>query len=1089
MQPKRFLYFTMMVLLAAFIGGRAYAQGQTITVKGLVLDSTGAPVPGAVVIDEGKKGAGSVTGPDGSYSIQTGVDATLTFKCLGYTDHIEKVDSRSTIDVVLEEENTLLNETVVIGYGVQRKVDLTGSVSVIDYSKTSENRSIVSTSASLAGMAAGMSVTQGSGQPGSDGASIVIRGLGSFSTNSISPLVLVDGIEWSMDNVNPNDIASISVLKDAASTAIYGTRAANGVILITTKSGEESRISVSYSYKGIFQTAYCDLHLVSDYAEHMSLMNEACDNVETTRIFSQSNIDLWREAAKDPYALNSKGIPNYVAYPNTDWFEELFQLGYSQEHNITISGGAKKIKYLLSGGFLDNQGVMGRFGIDSSTKKYNFRVNVDAQLNNWISAGVKLFGQHQTYGLAGVSGAFGALYQTTPGIYIGTINAWGSPALNSEESSNANNIFSNLYGAGGYNNVTRLNGSAFIKFQIKGFSVEATGNYSPAFGESHSYTRPNGKWNYTDDVPVSSSSLDYASASSSTSRNYSLQGDILARYIGDFGVNHLQVLGGYSVRKIESWGWGVTKKGATDWSMNDLNTYSKLYSNSNTPRSGNVIQSFFGRVNYSFRDKYLAEANFRVDGSSKFGPGKKYGFFPSFSVGWRIDQEKFMESTKSWLSALKLRASWGMTGNNNGLGNYSWQASYSITNVVTEGEPGQGLYIAALGNDQLGWETTTTTDVGIDAAFLGNRLTAELDGYYRNTTDILYTPTIHYTMGEVSGASANKGAMWNAGVELSITYKDSFGKDLSWQVGLNGSYNKNMVTTFLGPLVKEWKDGKYLNNLANVSTTALSGRLVEGHMIGEHYLRKVYHGSGKGYVKGGVDPKAGPVDGMIRTEKDFNWVQAMLDSGYMFAGCSSLSKDQLWYGDIIYEDTDGDRNYGDDDDCVFNGHSITPKFNLGLNIGLAWKGLDFNMTWAGAFGFWIIWNSDYYNGSGMLNGYAIAERVADNHYFYDPSDPSDSRTNLNGYFPRLTYGTDVNNRLPSDYWEYKGDYFKLKNVQLGYTLPKHLTQKIWIAGLRFFVSGENLLTITSYPGLDPEIGAAIGYPLMRQATIGAQITF
>ena len=448
-----------------------------------------------------------------------------------------------------------------------------------------------------------------------------------------------------------------------------------------------------------------------------------------------------------------------------------------------------------------------------------------------------------------------------------------------------------------------------------------------------------------------------------------------------------------------------------------------------------------------------------------------------------------MESTRDWLSSLKLRASWGQAGNDKGLGNYAWQTSYSTSNIVIDGEPGKGLYIAALGNDQLGWETSTSTDIGLDAGFLGGKITADLDWYFRNTTDILYTPTIYYTMGEVSGAPANKGSMWNKGVEIDIRYKDSIGKDIAWTAGLNLAFNKNKVTTFLGPLVKEWQNGKYVNNLASVSTGALSGKLVEGQMIGEHYLRKVYHGTGKGYVKGGVDPKAGPVDGMIRTEKDFNWVQAMLDSGYTFAGCSSLSKDQLWYGDLIYEDTDGDRNYGDDDDCNFNGHSTTPKVTLGLNLGFSWKDFDVSMTWAGAFGFWIIWNSDYYNGSGMLNGYALAERVARDHYFYDPNDPSDPRTNLNGYFPRLTYGTDVNNRLPSDYWEYKGDWLKLKTIQLGYTLPRNLTRKARIEGFRVFLSGENILTLTSYPGLDPEIGAAIGYPLMRQFTLGGQITF
>ena len=233
-----------------------------------------------------------------------------------------------------------------------------------------------------------MNVTQSSGQPGSDNATIRIRGDGSFTSGANGPLVLVDGVEWSMDNVNPNDIASISVLKDAASASIYGTRAANGVILITTKNGSSGKAQISYSYKGILQMPYNDLHFVSDYARHMELINESCDNIGTSRIFSQSNIDLWREKSADPYGVGENGVPNFALYPNTDWFDEIFENGYSQEHNLSISGGSEKIRYLLSLGYLDNQGVMGRFGIDSSTQKVNFRTNLEADVTKWFTAGV-----------------------------------------------------------------------------------------------------------------------------------------------------------------------------------------------------------------------------------------------------------------------------------------------------------------------------------------------------------------------------------------------------------------------------------------------------------------------------------------------------------------------------------------------------------------------------------------------------------------------------------------------------------------------------------------------------------------------------
>ena len=345
------------------------------------------------------------------------------------------------------------------------------------------------------------------------------------------------------------------------------------------------------------------------------------------------------------------------------------------------------------------------------------------------------------------------------------------------------------------------------------------------------------------------------------------------------------------------------------------------------------------------------------------------------------------------------------------------------------------------------------------------------------------------TMGEVSGVPSNLGSVVNKGFEVSLNWKSRIGKDFSYYAGVNFSYNKNRVTKFKGDLVKRWTDGVYSNNLSDVTAGYGSGKLCEGHALGEHYLRRLYKGNGRGYRGGAVDVNAGPKDGMIRTQQDFEWVQAMLETGYTFNGVTALSKDQLWYGDLIYADRNGDGNYGDDNDMDFNGRTSTPSYNLGVNLGFAWKGLDFNMTWSGAFDYYIIWNALYYNGTQTTNGHGISERVADNHYFFDAENPADARTNLKGAYPRLTFGTPGDNRQASEFYEYKGDYLKLKNVQIGYTLPSRITKKFYVQQLRFFVSGENLLTITDYPGLDPEKGSAIGYPLMRSVTFGAQITF
>ncbi len=402
-----------------------------------------------------------------------------------------------------------------------------------------------------------------------------------------------------------------------------------------------------------------------------------------------------------------------------------------------------------------------------------------------------------------------------------------------------------------------------------------------------------------------------------------------------------------------------------------------------------------------------------------------------------------------------------------------------------------GLYIASRSNADLKWETTTTTDIGIDAAFFKNKLTAEADYYFKNTTDILFTPSTYLTMGNISQVPSNLGSMWNQGIELSLNWRDGIGKDFSYSVGVNFSYNKNRVTSFKGKLIKgKDENGNYINNINDVSENWSSpGKLCEGHDIGEHYIYELYKGNGFG-MQGGVypDPDAGPADGMIRTESDMEWVQAMMRAGYTFNGVKKPGKDQLWYGDFIYADKNGDKNYGDINDMDFNGKSSTPSYNLGINLGFSYKGLDFSMLWAGAFDYYILWNTNYYNSSNVTWGYGISQKVADDHYYYNPSDKSDPKNNIYGTYPRL-YNGDDRNRAVSDFYEYKGDYLKLKNVQLGYTLPEKWTGKFFVNELRFYVSGENLLTITKYPGMDPEMGSKIGYPLMRQVSFGAQVTF
>jgi TonB-linked SusC/RagA family outer membrane protein len=653
-----------------------------------------------------------------------------------------------------------------------------------------------------------------------------------------------------------------------------------------------------------------------------------------------------------------------------------------------------------------------------------------------------------------------------------------------------------MAGSTGFNTVWRLNATGYLILSpLKGLNVEATFNYSPTFTDKSSYSRQNGYWDYVTDERFSESALEKASITNSSARTWQQSAEVVARYNTTINKAHdLGAMLGFSSMEYMSKSFSISRQGATDWALHELSTYETLTSSSSSSPAKWGLNSYFGRVNYAYKSRYLLEANLRADGSSRFGSDNRWGWFPSFSAGWRLMEESFMENLSDTFSNLKLRASWGRMGNNS-IGNYDWMANYVTGNVVMDGSGSKGLYRSSLSNSKLHWETTTTTDIGLDFGFFDNRLTGEVDWYNKYTTDILYHPATYLTMGVISSAPANLGKVRNRGVEVSLNWRDKIGKEFQYNAGVNFSYNDNKVLKFKGVLNKYWStdaDGNkvsYVNNFSDVAESGFGGYISEGRKLGETYMYRVYHGTGEGYTGGAVDVNAGPKDGMIRTEEDMKWVKAMIDSGYKFGGMSTISKDQLWYGDRLYADRNGDGNYGDTNDRDFTGHSYVPLYNLGINLGASYKNIDLSMVWSGAFGHYLSWTTSYYNTTLISHGYGIIQHIADDHYFYDPTNPDDARTNINGKYTRLTYGTVNNNNLQSDWNEYKANYLKLKNVQLGYTLPQSFTKKFCVGKLRAFVSMDNILTITSYPGMDPEIGTSIGYPLMRQISFGGQITF
>jgi len=512
------------------------------------------------------------------------------------------------------------------------------------------------------------------------------------------------------------------------------------------------------------------------------------------------------------------------------------------------------------------------------------------------------------------------------------------------------------------------------------------------------------------------------------------------------------------------------------------------------------MRSVFGRLNYNYKEKYLLEGNVRRDGSSRFGPNNRYGVFPSVSAGWNLTKEDFLSRLGDLnIQSLKIRGSWGQLGNtisvvNGSTNNYLWQATYGATNYSYNGVAATGLSQSQIANPNLHWETTTVTDIGLDATAF-KKLNFTFDWYRRFTNGILFQAPLDLTVGTASAPVANFAQVVNSGIEFSLGWNDKIG-----QVGLaaNGSFSYNYLNKVLqykGPLVQGWVtdangNKTYSSNIGAVSAGG-NNRILEGYPINVYYLQTVYSGTGK-YTKsdGSVDPSGGPKGGMIRTPQDLAWVQSMIAAGHKFAPVNTVGKGQLYYGDMIYADNDGDGVYGGSTDKQFMKVSNTPKYVFGLTLNASWKGFDLNMIWAGAAGMKYYWNQTYYNSVTVALGGTIPERIAGNHYYYNDANPSDPNNNVNGRFPRIKYSDNIDNAA-STYWLYDASYIRLKNLQIGYTFSKKMMGVVgnYIGQARLFVSGENLLTITRFPGPDPEIGTSVGYPTMKQYAFGVNVSF
>jgi TonB-linked SusC/RagA family outer membrane protein len=1078
-----------------FTVGTTMAQ-QKISVSGRITDSQGGALSGVTIKEKGGTVATS-TNKSGNFSISVPSNATLIISNVGYQNQEVSVDGKTTITITLADGNAAIDEVVVVGYGTQKKAKLLGSISTID-AKQLENRAVTNVSSALSGLAAGVQVKVGNGKPGSDGATIRVRGVGTMNNNDA--LVIIDGIQGVMDAVNPEDIESISVLKDASSAAIYGARAANGVILITTKKGKAGQ-GPQINYSGLFSRTSPSAKpvFVNDYVRHMNLFNEAAANIGTTGQYTQSAIDAWTAANADPNGLAPSGLPNYVAYPNTNWGDWIYEDGWLKNHNVSVLGGSEKIRFNLSGRIQDNPGIMYNTGM----KRYEGRVNLETDVTDFLTVGTQTFVVNEHRSLASDANLYNFLRQTTPGIYPKYEDKFGGAVLNSGESSQLNNVLLYLYDYKGSNERTRLNSTFFANLKLwKGLTFETKFNYQSRFDEITVYQNPSARYDFsTLNMVVTPTVPSQLTTSQSYGKIYRKSFDNVLRYNTEIGKHTIGALIGHNEFYYNDSGFSASKKGLIDETITNIGTGTEM-SSIGGDESDNSMRSFFGRVNYDYDSKYLAEFSLRRDGASKFGRNRKYGTFPSFSLGYMLSKESFMAAVNPYIQDVKIRGSWGKLGNDggDGLNVYGWHGVYGLVGYSFNGTQMNGLQLSRFGNDLLQWEEAENKEIGLEFATLKRRASVELNVYDRKTSNIIRAAEVPITAGTTTPPFFNQAAMRNTGVEFNLNWRDQIG-DFRYNIGGNFSYNKNRVIKFEGQLKEGFVDdgtGKmtWQTNLGDVSSGGLN-RILEGSQLNEFYLRKVYKGDGSYFnADGSVNIHGGPTTGMIRTEGDYEWAKAMKATGYSFLNSSQKISDvygstALYYGDLIYSDLNQDGVYGNTADQYFTGTSVNPKYIYGISLGFSYKGLDMSMIWAGESGAQYYWNDHGYNNNVLISGNQVKTRIADDHYFYNPNNPDDPRTNQNGYFPRLKYGTSAENinNQSSDYWLYESNFFKLRNLQIGYTFDKKLTEKFKVRNLRIFFSGENLLMFTNFPGLDPEVGAGAEYPTMKQYAFGLNFGF
>lgn len=1032
----------------------AMAQGSAITVKGQVTDDQG-PIIGATVREKGTK-AVAVTDIDGNYSIKVQPNATLTFTYLGYQNKEVNVGNRTQVDVTMVSDAQALSEVVVVGYGQMKRSDVTGSVVSVN-SEQIEKAVPTSIDQVLQGRAAGVQIQANSGTPGAN-TSIRIRGISSLNSTN-QPIFVIDGVvvepqstdtndPLSSNNplasINPSDIVSMDVLKDASATAIYGARAANGVIMITTRRGKAGEATITYDgYVGWQEMAKkLDMMNLREYAIHHNARSEA-DIVEAS------------DAFVNPSALGN----------GTDWQDALFRSALMTSHNLSVTGGSDKATYSISAGYLNQEGI----AIGSGFKRLTLRGNTDAQVKKWLKASLSFSLTDSKQEVGADNNIIMNALQQQPSVAVRNadgsfdgpddvympVNAVALAQMRENYNKKMN------FRVNGSLEATLYKGLTFKTELSADYNLNKFYYYEPdyTFGKLTSDTRT-GKWTKTD-------------------TKYWSWRNILT-YQNTFAEKHaVNVMLGQEMSQSHWENQVSTATGFLTNSTHDPSAGDITASTGNGTQNDNSIFSYFGRAFYSYDDRYLVTATLRRDGSSRFAKGNRWGWFPSAALAWRVSNEKFMAKTSNVISNLKLRLGWGSTGNQN-VSDWAYMAMLSSKSTPW----GTGVLNGNTPNPDLKWETTTSWNVGFDLSLFRNRIEFIFDWYYKKTDDLLLQLPLpayigSYGQGAASNPWGNVGSMSNQGVEMTLNTVNIDKGGFQWRSSFTFSLNRNKV-------IRLDTESASIDKTFQIGSDVLTvTRTVEGKPVGQLY----------GYKVIGRFDKA---EDFYYKDKNGVVKPVAIPEG------SSISESGTWIGDYIFADINGD-GVINNQDCTFIGDP-QPDFTYGIGNTFSWKGFDLSIFFNGSYGNDIL-NltgrelSDVRVNSNLLKECAGYAKVG----VIDPNLPADDFRNLyvtnpSSRLPRLSASTtNANNRISDRYVE-DGSYIRLQNISLSYTLPRSLVSKLKLQNVKVYMNLQNVYTWTNYSGYDPEVGSMYGdalmtgvdygrYPSPRIYTFGLNISF